>query len=50
LDQQDEYGDEQVYGDEREDFQQDEEYQESPEEKIRAMINEIIEIYNDSGS
>ena len=46
-DQHDEYGDEQDYGDEREDFQ--EEYQESPEEKMRAMINEIIEIYNDSG-
>ena len=46
--QHDDYGDEQqVYGDEREDLQ--EEYQESPEEKIRAMINEIIEIYNDSG-
>ena len=44
----DEYGDEEGYVDEREDMAY-EEHTESPEDKMKAMIQEIIEIYNDSG-
>lgn len=44
---QNEYGDEQEFQDEREELI--EEYKESPEDKMRAMIQEIIEIYNESG-
>ena len=41
-----EYGDEDQY-DERDNLEYDQ--QESPEDKIKGMISEIIEIYNDSG-
>lgn len=44
---QNEYGEEQDFQDEREELI--EEYKESPEDKMRGMIQEIIEIYNESG-
>ena len=44
---QNEYGEEQDFQDEREELV--EEYKESPEDKMKYMIQEIIEIYNESG-
>lgn len=44
---QNEYGDEHDFEGEREELL--EEYKESPEDKIKSIIQEIIEIYNESG-